>query len=115
MKFTVDRKTWYRGNGPKESRLLRVDGMRCCLGHVGKQCGIVDEELLSKSVPPDVNNSVSKFPQWLQEPYRRPREDVSDMGNATDINDEETFSDVVRESKLKAIFAKNGDELEFIN
>ena len=37
-KFTVDRKTWFRGQSSSDSKLLREDGQRCCIGFVAQQC-----------------------------------------------------------------------------
>ena len=46
--YTVHRKTWYRGKGYENSRLLAPDGMRCCIGFVGAQRNIPDEQLMGE-------------------------------------------------------------------
>lgn len=107
-KFTVDRRTWYRGKEANNSRLLTHDGMRCCIGFVGQQCGIPDENLLdrdtifSRSIEP-------KWPTWLT------AWQSSDGHYVYQINDSSHYSDAEREARLKALFAENGDEIEFIN
>lgn len=50
--FTVPRSTWARGGGSVESNLLDIETRhRCCLGHVGDQCGIPDASLLDQMSP----------------------------------------------------------------
>lgn len=46
MKFVIDRKTWWRGQGSGGSRLLRsCDGMMCCIGSVCLQLGSKQEDI----------------------------------------------------------------------
>lgn len=106
--FTVYRKTWYRGHGTADSRLLREDGMRCCLGHVGKQCGLRDAELLGVISP----RGNAAFPTFLidGEAFRGNSKTCSDM---MEINDDRSISDTEREAKLTEIAAANGITLIF--
>jgi hypothetical protein len=108
-KFVVDRKTWFRGAGSWMSSLLRGDGRRCCIGFVGNQVGCTDDELrfvpsvekLLESCEP----AARKFPDWMQD---------ARIFDAYQTNDDLDLNDVERESKLKEIFARHGDEIEFI-
>lgn len=108
-KFTVDRRTWYRGKGEKFSALLREDGTRCCIGFVGAQCGISDQELMGHPGVTGVRLPLREhFPKWMQE-------EGGDVINAYGDNDDEALTDAEREERLKVRFAKYGDEIEFIN
>lgn len=106
-KFIVDRKTWYRGKGSENSRLLRVgDGMRCCIGHVGRQCGIGDDNLRGKAAIINVPMAVDhKWPKWML---------TTAIKGAYFINDNMDMDDTNRELQLQALFVRYGDEIEFV-
>jgi hypothetical protein len=110
VKFTVDRKTWYRGHASEDSSLLRSDGTRCCIGFVGQQCGIEDRYLLGKGLTLDVTKNQRTFPVWMHSSSTH-----SDIGRVYAANDSRSLSDPQREAKLKEIFARNGDEIEFVD
>lgn len=117
-KFVVDRQIWCRGEGTSNSRLLRDDGMRCCIGFVGQQCGIADEHLIGKS---DVRSTLGgidgdeKWPAWMRASLTKVlTSSVYDAYEANDLEEEEV-SDEAREDRLKQIFAANGDEIVFVN
>jgi hypothetical protein len=115
MKFTVDRKTWYRGNGPSGSALLREDGCRCCIGFVGQQCGVPDEALLNVRSVEYLklgDQQKAKFPEWMWEFVGH---SYAGIEQAYHINDDRFMNDEERETQLKTIFANNGDEIEFVN
>ena len=46
LDVTIDRKTWYRGQGDAHSMLLLHNGKRCCIGFLCQAMGIPDEQLL---------------------------------------------------------------------
>jgi hypothetical protein len=106
MKFIVDRKTWYRGKGNGGSSLLRSDGKMCCIGFVGRQCGIPDKNLLGFAV---VGRGLEHelFPIWMK-PFSK-----SAIGEAYTTNDTIRLTESEREAKLKEIFLREGDEIEF--
>lgn len=109
MKFIVDRKTWYRGKGNIESKLLRNDGMRCCIGFVGKQCGIDDSLLLGHAAAFQAPTT-DKWPIWFKVGNL-----AYPLATAYQINDDPDIRDVTREEKLALLFAENGDEIEFVD
>lgn len=109
MKYVVDRKKWYRGKGSRYSQLLRTDGMRCCIGFVGQQCGIGDRDLLGRLGA--VNAPSTLWPKWF---FVRHASSARDLILAYNLNDRRRMSDADREAALKALFAKHGDELEFV-
>ena len=54
MKLTIDRKTWMNADNLanlKVSSLLTADGRRCCLGFLGRACGIPDSEMRGVGTP----------------------------------------------------------------
>jgi hypothetical protein len=107
MKFTVYRKTWLHGKGGTDSELLRADGMRCCIGFVGQQCGVPDEAMMGICTVDEIKGSARLlFPVWIQ--------NDPDIGEAYSTNDSPGFSDPEREAELKEIFASHGDEIEFM-
>jgi hypothetical protein len=108
-KYTVDRKTWYRGMRGLRSRLLRPDGTRCCIGFVGQQCGISDNWLLDRPAIADETPEVieAEWPEWMKVEHL--------VEQAYEANDNPDLTGEQREAKLKEIFARNGDEIEFEN
>ena len=81
MKFYVNEKNWFRGQGSEESRLLRRNSDEmCCLGFVGLQCGATKKDIRSKISPfdakTDKNGSLIKWPEWFScFAYNKDRED----------------------------------------
>lgn len=113
MRFTVPLKEWLRGKGGPGSALLKGDGKRCCIGHVGQQCGVPDKRLLGKSKVHDIGDSRFLFPAWMRE-VRAEGYAICDIETAYTVNDDRDISDEQREAKLKEIFARHGDEIEFV-
>lgn len=111
MKYIIDRTKWLRGEGSMRSFLLRADdGKMCCLGQVGEQCGLSSADMLSIQTPWALESAaLARYPEWLNRPVS------GDRVAAMTVNDNEKLSDAEREAKLTALFAKHGDELEFIN
>jgi hypothetical protein len=116
MKYVVDRRTWFRGKGADDSKLLMDNGMRCCIGFVGKQCGISDDDLLGVAEVTAMHYDKKKFPTWMREPYSlKGKAGLTVIGQAYHTNDDENINDEQREARLKEIFAEAGDEIIFEN
>lgn len=114
MKFVVKRSEWYRGKGSSASMLLRKDGMKCCIGFVGQQCGIPDYELMCRRQVWTFTRSChleTVWPEWMM----RAVGDYTDINKAYVFNDDPNISDTEREFKLAEIFKKNGDEIVFVD
>lgn len=109
MQFTVKRSEWYRGKGAAPSKLLRTDGTRCCIGFVGQQCGIADSALLNRRTIGLCPPKDEKWPTWTNS------NDIADTYEAYEVNDNAKLNDKEREAKLKEIFARNGDEIVFVD
>lgn len=115
-KFTVDRLTWYRGKESYQSKLLLEDGKRCCIGFVGQQCQVPDESMQGAAEINSLENDLQNvFPDWMTDGRRTPDGNISEISKAYNVNDDNTIGDAEREASLKAIFERNGDEIEFIN
>lgn len=114
-KFTVDRTKWYRGQGYTESRLLRGDGMMCCIGFVGLQCGISPEALMGQDIiwrSVKDNTDPQPWPAWMTDQSKPVGADIT---AAYIINDDRDIDDAAREKKLQGLFAEYGDEIVFEN
>lgn len=119
MKYIVKRSEWYRGHA-WASQLLRTDGLKCCIGFVGQQCGIPDEDLVGRGTVSyslyestySPSPSFVKYPEWM-----RPQERlaVNAISEAYTVNDDPGIPDKVREQRLKKIFRSQGDKIEFID
>lgn len=109
--FTVKRSEWYRGKGYEESKLLREDGKRCCIGFVGQQCGFTDERLLGISTVARsrYNGDSSAWPAWMLKEFS------GEIQEAYTVNDRESITDGEREAQLKEIFKRNGYEIVFVD
>jgi hypothetical protein len=114
MKFVIDRKTWFRGEGSEESKLLREDGRMCCIGQIAEQCSVPRDSILNVS---DLHRdrfhgNMNLFPAWFRIEGLSQSPDLSECYG---INDDQDSDDDFREAALKKIFAHHGDELEFVN
>jgi hypothetical protein len=110
MEYTVKRRGWFRGKGGKKSSLLLESGERCCIGFVGKQCGIPDEVLLGEGGIHSYDSTFkffSRWPLWM-------RDSETTMCEIYGINDSAELSDPEREAKLKVMFAEHGDTIVFV-
>lgn len=104
--YYVSRKKWARGGKNGASNLLNRQGCRCCLGHVGQQRRITNENLRAVLLPrPEQGN----WPKWLVD-----GESFSEAAaKAANINDDISITEKQREQKLRAIFRANGDRIVF--
>lgn len=116
MKFTVEKKTWLRGEGCSESYLLREDdGKRCCLGFYGQALGIDDADLISAPAPSDMADQYKTWGELLRPaPYKSCGYEPSIVCTELMIaNDDEDMSDNEREKHIEELFGRIGVEVEF--
>ncbi len=109
MNFTVNRPEWYRGNGP-DSSLLTSTGSMCCLGFLGRACGISKDELLSRGAPADVSHPEdrAKWPRGLIHQAPTGTEDSMLCVEIIRVNDNVELAELDRETQLTELFAKIG-------
>lgn len=127
MKFTIDRRTWYRGR--KNSALIinnpqvkpEFQGYSCCLGHIAKQCGIPDNTLKGIATPKSLRGLVSLDSEFMDKltdykvmPYGTMMNSPT-CSSMMEVNDNRVIEDKNREAELIFLAAKLGWTLEFIN
>jgi hypothetical protein len=133
--FTIDRKTWLRGEGLSFSSLLRIkDHKRCCLGFYCQSLGVPDEDMLGVGqpnlLPPAVQKKLNLYDSWFFEPQSHircwppmPSKEIQDLirvndklvGDPTVRPDNAPLTEKYREKRIKEIFAEHGVEVRFIN
>lgn len=117
-KFKVERSRWLRGEGYHESYLLRpADNKMCCLGFLGKACGVSEERMRGVQTPTDVSNG-NDYPSALSNMLP----DLVAPGSIKvaefvlmDINDTPQITDEQREILLSKIFNLIGLTVEFVD
>lgn len=116
IKTVVDRRTWLRGPYALGgvSVLLNEDGMRCCLGFRLALAGLSNDALAGQHEPGDFADFTG-MPPWLtqrEEDYGASTSDVAYQ--AMSYNDDTDIDDAERERLITDIFARNGEEIEFV-
>lgn len=119
MTFTIDRKTWLRGEGLDASRLLRPsDGKMCCLGSFALACGLSPEDIRDKAEPSQVTISRVAPAVDLKAFGALINGDSTGKeiaGNLMAENDETEVDEDYRESKIISGFKQLGHTALFIN
>jgi len=99
MKFTVDRKTWLRGEKTNSYLLRPVDGKKCCVGFFA----LAEKKFTKTHLKGKFDyGDISKV-------------DRDPFAGIYCINDDPGITDKKRERLLKKKFAELGHEVEFIN
>lgn len=112
QEFTIDRKTWLRGD-IKMSLLLNGKGERCCVGFFGQQiCHISDRAMRGYSYLRSVLRGIIDT-QTMGE-FRR-NVDIVALNLIYTVNDDATINDKERERELTRLFTKIGYKPVFIN
>lgn len=125
MKFTIDRRTWLRGQGSMNSALLTAKGCMCCLGFRAIASGLSRDQILGCSDPASVyeqkrvGSGIMAIDGALV--VRKFNGNV-DMGVCVSsschliisVNDGPSISDSTREHSLTSLFETIGDEVEFV-
>lgn len=115
MKFTVYRDKWARGNGA--GSLLDDQGKMCCLGFLGRQCGIEKEDIKHVGMPSEtVKGPWPDGIVYKDEEYGCVR-DTSACNFIATTNDSvgiETTEEL-RERILTDEFSRIGIEVEFVD
>lgn len=112
LKFTVYRESWLRGNGTASGLLL--DGQRCCLGFLGKACGIPDDEMRQKAEPESIDPMLIRL--WPRSIVNLSKTNTALCSNIIEENDCDDYdADDLREVALSALFADAGIDVEFVD
>ena len=116
----IDRQTWLRGEGGRESRLLRpCDGKMCCLGFAMLQAGYQEDHIRDVDDPSEICEWGRDIMGVLERSAYRDllyNNQLSDLCTRIIIaNDDRDMEPELRESRLRHLFGLLGVELEFIN
>ena len=123
-KVTIDRATWrcggivhdpFSSTGRGETRLLNEECFRCCLGFAAKQLGDVsDDDLLGKGYPSSLNRVIQGL-TYVNIDHRGQGyfQQTLLVKDAIVINDDAITSLAEKEVALKALFEREGFDLEF--
>lgn len=120
MKLTIDRDKWLRGTG---DGALYLGGAMCCLGFLGRACGIGVEDLYGIGCPSGLQDGQAKKHRkvWelMNNSLETPRKVLDDLASDVEaifiaINDSTLIGDKKRERLLTKEFAKIGVEVEFV-
>ena len=120
LKVEVDRRTWLRGEGSRDSFLLRrSDGKMCCLGSVALALGYTQDQIRGYTTPSALTD-VTKFVDTgfvfkeSTEAGPAPTQTCHDMMKDNDSQNP-SYKDSEREEDLTRFAKKLGIELVFIN
>lgn len=119
--FTIERKSWLRGEGSR-SRLLRSsDNKMCCLGFYAMSCGlseidIRDESTIGFVINNDLSllNKVSRDINILIEIYDGDYYGTSVAIALVETNDNKKMKDCEREVEITKLFASVGVRVSFV-
>lgn len=116
--LVIDRSKWLRGK--RNGRLLRDDGMMCCLGFLGVSCGIAPEQMLGLMRPDSEAVATAPWPEWLMSPNQTAGWDGGERCSAEaellmGRNDDDDIEEAERERLVAAVFAKHGVEVRFVD
>lgn len=120
--LTIDRAHWGRGDlRPKRSRgssLVHVDDgvwtekiptkhlTMCCLGFLGKRCGLSEPEMAGSAYPRGLKQELQElYPDWL---------DTNTQEELASINDSGELTEKEREAQVKEEFKKHGVTVKFV-
>ena len=106
LNVAVDRNMWYRGKGMAESRLLRPDGQKCCIGFLGIELGACEGDLLDIDILDDVEVKATKE-------FRDKHN--GGLTEAYVVNDDRDITEAAREEQLIVIGQLMDVNFYFIN
>lgn len=107
IKFTVRRKNWLRGVNSC-SYLLNKNGSMCCLGFLGRACGLKTIDLLHRNSPDSCDQKRHLYPKSIVN-----SRNTKLCQKIIDCNDEVYLPVADKEKQLKALFAEGGIEVTF--
>ena len=111
MKFTINRKTWSRGEC--NSSLYRSDDRKkCCLGFYALACGLKVKDIRDRDEPSDVDDN--KQPK-LKALFDRNGGNNDLCRRLISANDNKNTTDARKEKAIKNNFTKVGVKVEFVN
>jgi len=114
MKLEINRGEWLRGDKDNSYLLRSSDGLRCCLGILGRALSIPDSDMEDEGEPwRGSGDTEPVWPDWLATPVNWVT--LTDEQRVIRINDDPAISDEWREKELTTIFARHDVELAFVD
>ena len=113
MKFIIKRSNWLRGKGSFRSRLLNDYGEMCCLGFLGKACGMSKRTLYGQTCPIMVDEFGVRYPEKIIN--AKTKSNTKACKRLMVTNDSERIKDSDREKSLKRQFKRIGITVKFID
>lgn len=123
MKFTIDRKKWYRGSNYYSALLIgsndgidRISedvGKMCCLGFLSLACGLSRAQI--RNVYRVDQLKVRELPHNLAFLVKSKNESSAIAKQIMSANDRSSGTNRAREQRLTNLFAKAGITVEFVN
>lgn len=122
IKVVIDRAKWdvpenIDDNCTALLRIVNGQELRCCLGHLGKTCGIADSFLLNVGGPSEAN-SLTERSLWPKSILNK--KDEYELKYCTRLadklmttNDDITMSAIQREEKITKLGLKAGIQFKF--
>jgi len=105
--FVISRKEWLRGEGMRNSALLRKsDGKRCCVGIFARACGAPDASIIDRVWP-------RRWDRWAPEWLFQEEEFFESYDSLAAVNDKTDLPDAERERVIAAMFAAQGITVTF--
>jgi hypothetical protein len=111
--FTIERSKWSFGKG-KDTKILRENGLKDCLGFFLLASGFKEEHLLNVDEPLDLTKNhewLTKLIEWSGGTCFQSLVCI----DIIQINDHKALEDSVRESKLIKLFESIGVKLTFVD
>lgn len=122
--LVISRAGWLRGGtlkpGQTSELLSRVDGRMCCLGFLGRACGLRKSEIEDLGLPSAVAHSViTKWPSEFVEVIEEEGVGVGAVNTSlcvglSNINDSSLTNDRQKEKKIKDLFSMAGWKVKFV-
>lgn len=104
MNLTINRTRWARRGIRGQSLLRNERGNMCCLGFLGRACGIKPAALTGMGIPWALDQELrAKYPKGANKHF----------GELAGINDDKTKSDAEREATIKRLMKKFGVNVRF--
>jgi len=114
--FKIKRSEWLKGEGSKNSCLLRKeDNKKCCFGFYALSCGLKEKQIINLSDPTEIENLPLEMDWVINQNCRtRPWRCCSRQVNRLICaNDEENVISSEREEKVIVLFKEQNILVEF--
>ena len=106
--FTVSRRRWLRGDLHDSSLHRKSDHKQCCLGFLAREAGCSLNAIKGLGTPSELKDI------RLKKLVDVNGYDTPTCDKLIEVNDDPSFSDKIREKKLKSLFKRIGVKVNFV-